>query len=100
MDYNFGDRLKELRTQNGLTQKELGDRIGLTKSVVSYYEQQTRTPSPEILIKLAAIFHVTSDYLLGIEKGKSVDISGLNSDDEKVIRMMIELLRKKNGIGE
>lgn len=66
MDYNFGDRLKELRTQNGLTQKELGDRIGLTKSVVSYYEQQTRTPSPEILIKLAAIFHVTSDYLLGI----------------------------------
>lgn len=100
MDYNFGDRLKELRLQNGLTQKDLGDRIGVTKSVVSYYEQQMRTPSPEILIKLAALFHVTSDYLLGIEKGKSVDITGLDSDDEKVIRMMIEQLRKKNGIAD
>ena len=98
MDYNFGDRLKELRLQNGLTQKELGDRIGVTKSVVSFYELRERTPSPEILIRLAAVFHVTSDYLLGIEKGRSVDITGLDSDDEKVIRMMIEQLRKKNGI--
>ena len=99
MDCNFGDRLKELRVQNGLTQKELGDRIGVTKSVVSYYELQERTPSPEVLVKLAAVFHVTSDYLLGIEKRRSIDITGLDADDEKVVRMMIEQLRKKNGIG-
>ena len=96
MDFNFGDRLKELRLQNGMTQKELGDRIGITKSVVSFYELRERTPSPEVLVKLAAIFHVSSDYLLGIEKQKCIDISGLDSDDEKAVRMIVEQLRKKN----
>ena len=96
MDFNFGDRLKELRLQNGMTQKELGDRIGVTKSVVSFYELRERTPSPDVLVKLATIFHVSSDYLLGIEKGKSIDISGLDSDDEKAVRAIVGQLRKKN----
>lgn len=96
MDFNFGDRLKELRLQNGMTQKDLADRIGVTKSVVSFYELRERTPSPEVLIKLATIFHVSSDYLLGIEKGKSIDITGLDYDDEKALRAVVEQLRKKN----
>lgn len=96
MDFNFGDRLKELRLQNGMTQKNLADRIGVTKSVVSFYELRERTPSPEVLVKLATIFHVSSDYLLGIEKGKHIDISGLDSDDEKAVRAVVEQLRKKN----
>ncbi|MBQ6698831.1 MAG: helix-turn-helix transcriptional regulator [Oscillospiraceae bacterium] len=79
-----------------MTQKDLADRIGVTKSVVSFYELRERTPSPEVLIKLATIFHVSSDYLLGIEKGKSIDITGLDYDDEKALRAVVEQLRKKN----
>lgn len=96
VEYDFGTRLKGLRIQAGLTQKQLGERIGVTKSVVSFYELRERTPSPEVLIKMAAVFHVSSDYLLGIEKGKSIDISGLDAEDEKVVRLLIEQLRKKN----
>lgn len=96
MDFNFGDRLKELRLQNGMTQKDLADRIGITKSVVSFYELRERTPSPEVLVKLATIFHVSSDYLLGIERRKSIDITGLDSEDEKAVRTIVEQLRKKN----
>lgn len=93
VDFNFGDRLKELRLQAGLTQKQLAEQIGITKSVVSFYELRERTPSPDVLIKLASIFHVTTDYLLGIEKTKTIDITGLDSEDEKVIRTMVEHLR-------
>lgn len=93
---DFGNRLKELRIQSGLTQKQLAEQIGITKSVVSFYELRERTPSPDILVKLASIFHVSTDYLLGLEKGRSLDITGLDSDDEKVVRLMIETLRKKN----
>ena len=96
VDFDFGTRLKELRIQAGLTQKQLGELIGVTKSVVSFYELRERTPSPEVLIKLAAVFHVSSDYLLGIEKGKSLDISGLDIEDEKAVRSIVERLRKKN----
>ncbi len=96
VEFDFGSTLKQLRLQANLTQKQLAEQIGITKSVISFYELRERTPSPEILIKLAAVFHVSTDYLLGIEKGKSIDITGLDSDDERVVRMMVEQLRKKN----
>lgn len=96
MDYDFGNRLKELRIQSGMTQKQLAEKIGITKSVISFYELRERTPSPEILVKLAAEFKVSSDYLLGIEKGKSLDISGLDKEDEKIVKMIVDQLRKKN----
>ena len=96
VDFDFGNSLKELRLQAGLTQKQLAEQLGITKSVISFYELRERTPSPEILVKLAAVFHVSSDFLLGIERGKSLDITGLNTEDEKVIRLLVEHLRNKN----
>ena len=67
---DFGNKLKELRTQNGLTQQQLATQLGVTKSVVSFYERQERTPSPEVLRKMAAIFRVSTDFLLDIDRTK------------------------------
>ena len=96
MDFDFGTRLKELRQHAGLTQKQLSEQIGVTKSVISFYELRERAPSPEILIKLASVFHISSDYLLGIEKNRSIDIDGLDAEDERAVRMIVTQLRKKN----
>ena len=93
---DFGSNLKELRTQNGLTQLQLATRLGVTKSVVSFYERQERTPSPDILRKLAAVFHVSSDFLLGIDTVKRLDISGLDDNDIQLVSKLVDSLRKKN----
>ena len=93
---NFGEKLRRLRTEAGITQTELARRLNITKSVVSYYELQERTPSPDILIQLAKIFHVTTDYLLGIEHNKTIDVSDLNEEDMHFLLITIETLRKKN----
>lgn len=92
----FHKKLKELRTKAGMTQMQLGAQIGVTKSVISYYELQERIPSPEILIKLAAIFHVSTDYLLGIEKKSVIDVSGLKEEDVAILQQIIAYMRKKN----
>ena len=92
---DFGSNFKELRLKYKMTQKELADKIGVTKSVVSYYELQERSPSPEILIKLSGIFHVTTDYLLGIEHKHAIDVSNLSSDELAVIEQMIKVLENK-----
>lgn len=52
----FHELLKQLRTEAGLTQKQLGERIGVTKSVISYYELQERIPSPDTLKRLLPNF--------------------------------------------
>lgn len=93
---DFGSRLKELRTQAGLTQLQLAQRMGITKSVVSFYELQKRTPSPDVLIKLTGIFRVSTDYLLGLDKRETIDISGISKEDVAPVRSLAESLRKKN----
>ena len=94
---NFGNVLKKLRLHERLTQQQLADRLGVTKSVISYYELQERYPSPEILVKMAAIFHVTTDYLLGIEKTREIiDLSGLNEEEIATVKQIVTVLRKKH----
>ena len=92
---DFGSRLKELRKQHGMTQQQLAGRIGVTKSVISFYELKERVPSPEVLIKLSYIFHVTTDYLLGIDKTKTLDVSGLDEEDVRALYAIAERLRAK-----
>ena len=95
---DFGSKLKELRLQAGMTQKELASKLGVTSSVVSYYELSERTPSPEVLVKLSYIFHVSSDYLLGITplSDTPLDITGLNDEDIAYLQRTIDLLKHKN----
>lgn len=92
---NFGEKLKELRIQAGLTQKQLAERINVTKSVISYYELQERYPSPETLIKLSNVFHVTTDYLLGKECKQTLDISDLDAEEIQLLQHMANVLRNK-----
>lgn len=92
---DFGKRLKELRKQSGMTQQQLADKLGITKSVVSYYELSERTPSPDVLKDLALIFRVSADYLLGIERSRTIDVSDLSDEDINLLLATIEALRSK-----
>lgn len=62
-----GDRLKTLRKEKSLSQQELGDMIGASKSLISCYESGKRNPSLENIISFMEIFGVSSDYLLGAD---------------------------------
>lgn len=60
-------RLKEIRTKNGLTQRQVADYIGCAPSVYSRYETGDREPSIDILIQLSRYLNVTIDYMVGNE---------------------------------
>lgn len=91
---DFGETLKKLRQKAGLTQKQLAERLWISKATVSYYEQSLRCPSPEILVKLSKIFHVSTDFLLGIEdKKQTLDVTDLSEEDIKLLEEIITRLR-------
>lgn len=92
---DFGETLKKLRLESGYTQQQLADKLCVTKSVVSYYELQERYPSPEILVKLASIFHVSTDYLLGLKSEETISLSGLDPEDVVLVRKLVDSLKKK-----
>ena len=60
----FGERLKALREQNGLSQQQLADRAGIHLSQLSRIEREASSPSAETLIALARTLHTTADALL------------------------------------
>lgn len=93
---NMGNKLKTLRMQKKLTQKQVAERIGLAISAVSSYEAGTRYPSYEVLIKLARIYHVSTDYLLGMTEKRIVDTTGLNEEEVATVSQLVELLKRKN----
>ncbi len=90
---DFGQKLKTLRKEKGLTQVQLARRIGVTKSVVSAYETSSRYPSYDVLIKFASIFGVSTDYLLGVEKNRTLDISPLTPEQQRAVAHIVELLK-------
>lgn len=92
---NFGEKLKTLRTSQKLTQQQLADRIGVAKSVVSYYESGDRYPSYDVLVKIARIFSTTTDYLLDVAKDCVIDVTGLPEEDIAVVRAVAESLKSK-----
>jgi Predicted transcriptional regulator len=75
----FGVILKSLRQEHNLSQSQLGTLIGTSKAVISKYENALSYPSYDVLIKLASTFNVSTDYLLGVEKKKTINIDGLSN---------------------
>jgi len=96
MTYRFAENLKNLRTSKGLTQTQLAQRLWLNKSIISAYENETRTPSLEVLIKLSNEFNVSMEYILGLEREKTIDITGLTEEQIAVVSSLVELLKKEN----
>lgn len=89
---NIGDKLKKLRLDNKLTQKQVADRVGVVVSGISAYESGERYPSYEILIKLAAIYHVSIDWLLGLSSIQDMIIKtdGLTDNQIRIIKALID----------
>ncbi len=93
---DFGTVLKQLRKSHNLTQKELGSQLGLSKAVVSKYENGMGYPTFDVLILIADYFNVTTDYMLGVEKSKTLDVSTLNETQIDTVRRVIAEFNKSN----
>ena len=92
---DFGNNLKTLRLQNGLTQAQVAQKLGVTKSVISAYETGLRLPSYDILINISKIFKVSTDYLLGLENIREIDLSGLTEEEIQALLNLIKAMKRK-----
>ena len=63
----MNEKLRALRIERGLSQKDVAESIGVTTSAYSNYEQGIREPSVQIIVALCKFFDVSSDYLIGLE---------------------------------
>lgn len=73
----LGQRINELRTAFGWSQVQLAEKLNISKQTVSNWENENIQPSVEMLVRIAKLFHVSTDYLLGIDAIKTISTEGL-----------------------
>jgi transcriptional regulator with XRE-family HTH domain len=106
----FGKRLAELRKAAGLTQKQLGEKVGVSNRVIYYYEGETTYPPAHLIAPLAKELKVSTDELLGIKRIKQQldpqhaalwrrlkKIETLPKRDQKALLHYLDALVTKNG---
>lgn len=91
MILSTNDRIKELREKNGYTQASLAAKLSVTRACVNAWEMGISSPSTENLVELTQIFHVTSDYILGLSDSEYIEISQLNPDEKNVLYQLINV---------
>lgn len=96
----MGKRIKELRNKHRLTQTELATQVGVTKSTIAAYENDSRQPSYEVLIKIAQVFKVSIDSILLNRAESILDINGLTIEQTDILNSLIIHFKKCNYIEE
>ncbi|MBQ7119063.1 MAG: helix-turn-helix transcriptional regulator [Oscillospiraceae bacterium] len=88
--YAFPDIIKNLRTQAGLTQSDLAKRLSITRSSVNGWEMGLSAPSIPLIVELSKLFHVTTDYLLGLDDRLVIRTDGLNAKQISAVLKIID----------
>ncbi|MBE6617098.1 MAG: helix-turn-helix transcriptional regulator [Ruminococcaceae bacterium] len=92
----LNDNIRMLRQQNGLNQVEFARIMNVTKQCVSNWENDNVVPSVDMLLKLAEYFRVSTDYLLGLEKEKIINATGLTDEQFAHVSMLVRDLEIAN----
>lgn len=97
MIIKIGEKICELRNKKDLTQFALARALGVTRSSVNAWEMGISIPSVERIIDLSEYFHVSIDYLLGVDDKLTVDISALTEREKEYVYNLISIfLDSKN----
>ena len=89
----LGKKLKMLRNKHKYTQPELANLVGVTKSTIAAYENDTRLPSYDVLIKLSHVLKTSTDYLLFDKQSATIDTTGLNDEQIGALSVMAEYFK-------
>lgn len=92
----LSEQIKKLRIAKGLNQVQLAKKLGITKQCVSNWENNNIQPSVDMLIKLCSFFCVSADFLLGLDKRKYIEVSGLSDTQLMHIQNIVNDLIQKN----
>lgn len=87
--YDLGLRIKEIRTQRGLTQSALARKISKSVSAVSSYETNMQMPPLDVLLSIASALNVSLDQLVGFDADASISVKGLTKQQKQIIDMIL-----------
>ena len=92
---DIGAKLKKARLQAGMTQEQVAEALGVSRQTISNWENENIQPSIDMLIRLAKLFGVTTDYLLGLDAIPRLSIEGLTDAAVAHLSLLIGDLKQE-----
>ena len=89
------DTIKSLRETAGLSQSALAKRLGVTRSSVNAWEMGLSIPTAQYIVELSQLFHVSTDYLLGLNNTQSIYIDRLSQEEKQILYSLIHYFQDK-----
>ena len=93
--YGFDETLKNLRDKHNFTQQYVADTIGVSKSTINRYENNNMPPSLENIIKIAILFNVSIDYLVGLGKDSFLYLYNFTEEQQGFILDTLKKFEEK-----
>ena len=84
------DKIRELRERAGYSQSQLAKKLDVTRSSVNAWEMGLSTPTTQYVVALTKLFHVSADYILGIEPEYSVSLRGYTDKEVALVMNLLE----------
>lgn len=92
----IGEKLRQLRQENGLRQEQVARLVGADRLSISAWENDSRQPSYQTLVRLAEVYNVSTDFLLGRTGGRPLNLSGLTTAEVRIITELVAEMTAKN----
>lgn len=89
------DTIKSLRETAGLSQAALAKRLGVTRSSVNAWEMGLSIPTAQYIVELSQLFHVSTDYLLGLNNTQAIYIDRLSQEEKQILYSLIHYFQDK-----
>ena len=89
MEIKTSERIKELRDKKGIKQVELARHLSVSRTSVNAWEMGLSVPSLDRLIVIAQYFHVSLDYLVGMNDTQEINVSHLNSEELEIVHKLL-----------
>lgn len=88
-------RIKQLRISRGMTQTELARIMSVTRSSVNAWEMGISVPTAAKLVELSLFFHVSADYILGLDQTEVIRLDGLDQEQKALLYSLLAYFQKQ-----
>ena len=92
----INEKIKELREKAGYSQAQLAKKLDVTRSSVNAWEMGLSTPTTQYVVALSKLFHVSADYILGIETGLAVSLRGYTPEETELVFNLMKYIDKNH----
>ena len=89
------DTIKELRERAGLSQAALAKKVGVTRSAVNAWEMGLSIPTTQYVAQLAQLFHVSADFMLGLDNTEAIYIGGLSEEEKHILYSLLNYFQNR-----